>query len=102
MIQDTAHLVVLDKFFGEDERTGLLKAVNGDNSSGKELSEEFWERNTADGAHGSKTWGLKAKRLQKLSSEPNEAILEIQSRLVRVNLLVSLFEVYLNKLEPEI
>lgn len=41
-----------------------------------------WERNTADGAHASRTWGLRTEVLAQMAATPSEAMVEILSRLV--------------------
>jgi len=78
--QDAAGLVVLDDFFGERERRGLLDSLGETGVAAP--PQGSWERNTADDAHGSKTWGLKAGVLLSLAADPTPAMLEIQSRLV--------------------
>ena len=84
-VQDAAHVVVLDDFFGEAERESLLHSLTGSeggscSSSGPSGSK--WERNTADGAHAARTWGLREDALTELTANPTPAILEIQTRLV--------------------
>jgi len=79
--QDAAALVVLDDFFGEDERRGLLDSL-GAAGAAAEPPGDAWERNTADDAHGSKTWGLKPGVLLSLAADPTPPMLEIQTRLV--------------------
>lgn len=76
-------MVVLDNFFGAKELQGLLQALTGSCKPPSNPPSQQWERNTADDAHGSKTWGLKADLLQELAANPTEAMIEIQSRLVR-------------------
>ena len=84
-VQDAAHLVVLDDFFGEAERESLLHSLTGSDGgscSSTGPTDSKWERNTADGAHASRTWGLREEALAELTSNPTPAILEIQTRLV--------------------
>ena len=88
-MQDAANLVVLDSFFGAKELQGLLESLTGSSKSSATLLTQKWERNTADDAHGSKTWGLKADILQELTASPTEAMIEIQSRLVSACFLLN-------------
>lgn len=84
-MQDAANLVVLDDFFGESELKDFTQVLCGTAdcpSAGP--SEDRWERNTADDAHGSKTWGLQANYLQQLAQNPTPGMIEIQSRLVSI------------------
>ena len=82
MEQDAASLVVLDNFIGETELRGLLETLAGPDHSLGHPPQTKWERNTADDAHGSMTWGLKPEVLSQMNSEPTEAMVEVQSRLV--------------------
>ena len=78
-------MVVLDDFFGEAERESLLHSLTGSEGGGCSSlgpSDSKWERNTADGAHASRTWGLREEALAELTANPTPAILEIQTRLV--------------------
>ncbi|BDA51114.1 hypothetical protein COCOBI_17-3340 [Coccomyxa sp. Obi] len=82
---DYAHVVVLDNFFGEPERTALLEhltAPGWDHSQGP--PPDKWERETADGAGAAKTWGLHDDVLAELADAPIPAMLEIHSRLARL------------------
>lgn len=76
-------MVVLDDFFGEPERQGLLASLTGsscpDSTSGP--PEDRWVRNTADDADAARTWGLRDEVLEALAAEPPPAMLEIQTRL---------------------
>ena len=87
--------MVLDEFFGEEERLGLMGDLGAQNIEERgNLSDQngiarkrdpdpkLWERNTADDAQASKTWGLKSGALDNLMEHPSHAMLEIQSRLV--------------------
>lgn len=75
---------MLDDFFGPEELQSLLKSLTGSHSRHKSAdpNQAKWERNTADDAHGTKTWGLKAEILHELDADPTSAMVEIQSRLV--------------------
>lgn len=87
-MQDSASLVVLDHFFGENERTGLLDALTGGGYDFKAAPPESrWERNTADDTSAARTWGLREDNLAKLAGQPPPAMLEIQTRLVSERLL---------------
>ena len=75
--------MVLDNFFGEAEREGLLSSLTGEVAGPQQAPpEDRWARNTADCAHGSKTWGLRDEVLEELARNPTPAMLEIQTRLV--------------------
>ena len=82
--QDTANLVVLDSFFGAKELQDLLTYLTGSCEPSPSPSSHKWERKTADDAHASETWGLKADLLEELAASPTEAMIEIQSRLVSI------------------
>lgn len=73
---------MLDDFFGEEERVGLLEAITGSkiDSDGSPPANK-WERNTADDSHASKTYGLRAGVLRELEAKPPPVMLEIQTRL---------------------
>ncbi|KAK9804412.1 hypothetical protein WJX72_011538 [[Myrmecia] bisecta] len=76
---DYAHIVVLDDFFGEDERVallGFLTAPDWDHSRGPPADK--WERATADGAGLPRSWGLKDSVLRQLAAgQPDAAMREM-------------------------
>ncbi|KAK9804411.1 hypothetical protein WJX72_011538 [[Myrmecia] bisecta] len=83
---DYAHIVVLDDFFGEDERVallGFLTAPDWDHSRGPPADK--WERATADGAGLPRSWGLKDSVLRQLAAgQPDAAMREVHSRLAKL------------------
>lgn len=46
--------------------------------------EDKWERETADSAGASRTWGLRDGVLRALGEAPSQAVLEVQSRLAKL------------------
>eukprot|EP00884_Botryococcus_braunii_P000585 jgi/Botrbrau1/10527/Bobra.7_1s0008.1 len=79
---DYGHVVVLDDFFGEEERSEILAELTApawDHSQGP--PPDKWERETADTAGADKTWGLRNEVLRRLLANPTRAMKEIQSRL---------------------
>ncbi|GLI65809.1 hypothetical protein VaNZ11_009432 [Volvox africanus] len=82
---DKAHLVVLDNFIGEAERTGLLDFIThpGWNMELPPPSDK-WDRGTRDSATACPTWGLRDEWLRNLATNPLPARLEVQSRLQRL------------------
>ncbi|MEW5307344.1 MAG: hypothetical protein WDW36_009748 [Sanguina aurantia] len=82
---DFASLVVLDDFFGEQERLSLLDFLTEagwDHDQGP--PSEQWERATADAALMPRTWGLKDDALRRFATASLPAKLEIQSRLCKL------------------
>ncbi|GIL61332.1 hypothetical protein Vafri_15808 [Volvox africanus] len=79
---DKAHLVVLDNFIGEAERTGLLDFIT---HPGWDMEApppgDKWDRSTRDSATACPTWGLRDEWLRNLATTLLPARLEVQSRL---------------------
>eukprot|EP00051_Salpingoeca_urceolata_P019483 m.285193 g.285193 ORF g.285193 m.285193 type:complete len:372 (-) comp19430_c6_seq14:237-1352(-) len=79
---DKSHLVVLDNFFSEDQRQGLMAILEPpDWVPTKGPDPARWERKTCDSSGLPPTWGLKPMNIRALTSSPPRAVLEIQSRL---------------------
>ncbi|KAG2443341.1 hypothetical protein HYH02_009405 [Chlamydomonas schloesseri] len=79
---DTAHVVVLDNFISEAERSELLDFITEpgwDHTRGPPSGK--WQRSTRDRTDAAPTWGLTGPWLQRLAAEQLRARLEVQSRL---------------------
>lgn len=82
---DYGHVVVLDDFFDEPIRAGLLDMLTEagwDDAQGPPTHK--WERQTADGAGLPRTWGLRDEVLQQLADSSSWAMKEVHSRLCKL------------------
>ncbi|KAK3272238.1 hypothetical protein CYMTET_19455 [Cymbomonas tetramitiformis] len=82
---DCSSLVVLDNFFGEDQRSSLYDLITEDDWGNQETPPPGkWDRSTVDldGLPGS--WGLSDAALEALVNDRHPAILEVQSRISKV------------------
>jgi len=80
------NLVVLDNFFGEQERQEILTILTGQPTEGTtgEPPETHWERSTSDGKDLPVTYGPKGPILDKLCNGEIRAVREIWSRVSKL------------------
>mmetsp|Transcript_898 Transcript_898/g.3267 ORF Transcript_898/g.3267 Transcript_898/m.3267 type:complete len:376 (+) Transcript_898:52-1179(+) len=99
---DFSRLVVLDNFFGETERAGLLRLLFQPSPRGNTPHEGHepdtvaaqehapdppecsWERRTSDQAGLPESWGLKDWAMESVEQSCSDAVLEVQSRLCKL------------------
>jgi len=82
---DTGRIVVIDDFFGEDERKGIMNLLapeDWDHKKGPPTDK--WERVLSDKPGLTQSMGLSGHALEELCESKDRALLEIQTRLSRL------------------